>query len=607
MTRLTGTGKDSRCPAITVVSLARWGLRLAVSALIATVAGAQQPADPRALVSIEGTALGAGHLPLPGTSVSLTWLSGAEQVAQSQTYDTIADSFGRFSFQGLKPGRFTLLATHADYALYDLLLARIRAFSPNTPISQPPLLILTAGQHVTDLVIELLPMTVLSGKVTDEDGNPMPGVTVRPMRAIVVSNGHLRIANSGAGVQTGAGGEYELTVDTGRWYLSFLPAKAASAKPAATITSDTSKVRSDSPGRDYVITYFPGVRDLSLASGIVAAGPPLPELNVRLQKIIVYHVRGRISGDIPPEPRIVISQPTGNARPSIVDDGQPVRDDGTFDLAGLSPGEWILNLRQYGKVVSLGLRTVRIGDSDVEDVVIPVQPLANLRGSFRVIPEQPLASVPLANPPHPPDVQLVQLDPMLRPADAEVQSDGTFTVEDVEAGRYLVHLEPPPGGFVKSVIFDGRECIESGIDFTGATRSGLQITVSMTAGQISGTVTNPDGGLPARSGAVVTLMPDGPPEAIYRTDLHRIVRSDPTGNFAVKSVTPGTYRVYAWERLNPVVDGAVSDAIPFSDPEFPRLFDNMSAVVTVGENESKQVSLTLISAVKMDDESSRHR
>ena len=65
--------------------------------------------------------------------------------------------------------------------------------------------------------------------------------------------------------------------------------------------------------------------------------------------------------------------------------------------------------------------------------------------------------------------------------------------------------------------------------------------------------------------------------------------------------------MYAWERLNPVVDGAVSDAIPFSDPEFPRLFDNMSAVVTVGENESKQVSLTLISAVKMDDESSRHR
>ena len=74
-------------------------------------------------------------------------------------------------------------------------------------------------------------------------------------------------------------------------------------------------------------------------------------------------------------------------------------------------------------------------------------------------------------------------------------------------------------------------------------------------------------------------------------------------HFIFSSVAPGTYRVYAWERLAPISDGPVTDALVFPDPEFPRLFDSMSSVVTLVENDSKEVSPTLISAAKMDAES----
>jgi hypothetical protein len=160
-------------------------------------------------------------------------------------------------------------------------------------------------------------------------------------------------------------------------------------------------------------------------------------------------------------------------------------------------------------------------------------------------------------------------------------------------------------GFVKSVMFDGRESIDSGIDFTGTASSGLQVVVSMTAGQIVGTVTNPDGGPPA--GAFVTLMPDGPPATIYRPELHPFVRTDATGHFVVKDVVPGTYRVYAWERLDPASEQPrilrIDNSVTFADAGFPRLFDSLGAVITVGENESKQVSLALISAARMESES----
>jgi hypothetical protein len=46
-------------------------------------------------------------------------------------------------------------------------------------------------------------------------------------------------------------------------------------------------------------------------------------------------------------------------------------------------------------------------------------------------------------------------------------------------------------------------------------------------------------------------------------------------------------------------------SIPFADPEFPRAFDNMSDVVTVGENESKQVSLTAIPVARTEEENRR--
>jgi len=104
----------------------------------------------------------------------------------------------------------------------------------------------------------------------------------------------------------------------------------------------------------------------------------------------------------------------------------------------------------------------------------------------------------------------------------------------------------------------------------------------------------------------VTLVPDGAPSALYRWEQNLFAWTDTGGQFMVRNVVPGTYRVYAWEGLDPVSEGPRNgDPIVFSDPGFPRLFDYKSVVVTVGENESKQVSLTVISAARVDQESRR--
>jgi hypothetical protein len=130
--------------------------------------------------------------------------------------------------------------------------------------------------------------------------------------------------------------------------------------------------------------------------------------------------------------------------------------------------------------------------------------------------------------------------------------------------------------------------------------SRLRITVSMTAGEIKGSVMNPDG---AATAAMVTMMPDRSPTALYRPELHQRVKTDASGQFVVSNVVPGSYHLYAWERLPNEL--GPSELFAYADPEFLKAFDGVS--VTVGEGESKQATLNLISAARMDGEIRRHR
>jgi hypothetical protein len=505
-------------------------------------------------------------------------------------YAATSDASGKFSFQ-VPPGRYTFTAEHAGYAT---------TFYSDKAAADPSVLILTAGQHIAELAIELAPQAVLSGTVTGDDGSPMAGVTVRPMRRLLV-NGRIRIAAAGEGVQTDAGGQYQLTVAAGRWYLGFSianPAAPARARRAAAPPGTP-----DVPERSYVDTYYPGATKLTLAQGIdAAAGQQLPGLDMHLRKTLVYHVRGEITGSLQGVSsardtfHLFATPDGGESNPGVSDQGQPVAADGSFEFDGLAPGAWTLTVVRYAPGrESLGRQLVEIGDQNVEDVVIPVQPPADLRGSVRTVPQDPPGFNPSPQTVTPLQVRLTPLDALLNPAAAPVQNDGAFTVRNVEAGRYRVDFFPPPGAFVKSVIFAGQECIDSGIDVSnGAGTSSLRIVVSMTAGQIIGSVTDPGQGPPAVS--YVTIVPEGPPPSpsvVYRPELHRTVQTDPSGQFAVNSVVPGKYRVYAWERL---------DTVDFADREFLKLFDDLSAVVTVTEDNSEQASLIRVSGAKMDEE-----
>jgi len=138
--------------------------------------------------SMEGVAIKAGTTePVAHARVMLTSVEG--RLADTRVVDT--DERGRFAFRGVAAGGYRLLAQHD-------------AFVRDTGRS----VTIASGQSIRDLVIAMTPTGVITGRVVDEYGDPVPDV-------------YVRAAPVGADVKVGP---YETTTnDLGDYRLFGLP------------------------------------------------------------------------------------------------------------------------------------------------------------------------------------------------------------------------------------------------------------------------------------------------------------------------------------------------------------------------------------------------
>ncbi len=92
----------------------------------------------------------------------------------SLTRTTYTNDAGRFSLTGLPAGRYTLAASKAPFLRASYGAKRYDL--PGTPIT------LKDGSQMTDIALRLTPGGVLSGRITDENGEPAFGVSVRVLQ-----------------------------------------------------------------------------------------------------------------------------------------------------------------------------------------------------------------------------------------------------------------------------------------------------------------------------------------------------------------------------------------------------------------------------------------
>src|SRR5262249_20770135 len=127
----------------------------------------------------------------------------------------------------------------------------------------------------------------------------------------------------------------------------------------------------------------------------------------------------------------------------------------------------------------------------------------------------------------------------------QVANDGSFAWNNVPSGRYYLGIAGDigqnNGWFLKSVVSDGRDITESGININGG-QVILEALASPNGARIDGVALDTKGQPIAN--ALIVAAP--PLHLRSRTDLYRKILADQNGQFAFKGVAPGDYSLFAW-------------------------------------------------------------
>jgi protocatechuate 3,4-dioxygenase beta subunit len=529
-------------------------------------AQSQQAVDPASLARVEGRVVNSvtGE-PLRKADLMLHGSAGSG-------YSAASDASGHFIIEKVAPGDYNLTAEHQNYAVLEY--GSTRPGIPGTRLS------LTAGQGMTGLELKLVPFGVISGKVVDQDGDPVANVPVTVMHWGFM-RGARQLAPSGGGAATNDRGEFRIySLASGRYFVVARPIRSDMYGMTESTGRRTGAVRAEASREYFTTTLYPSTPDVASASPVtVNAGQEVPGIDIQLRKTRTYSVQGKVAG-LQKGRRYSLSLQQQDAASSGsfgMSRASAIRpEDGSFAFRGVPPGRYTLIAMADNRV---GARQeVSIGDGDLDGLTVVVLDPGVVKG--RVQMEAGVTKPSLKGL----RVSLTPVDaiPMNLP-NASTGDDGTFGMEEVAVDRYKVSCSPVEGAYLKTIRWSGQISNDGTVDMTSGSTATLDLVFAATSAIIDGDVKTSDD-KPA-PGVPVLLAP-----ASGREPDFRLVMADQNGHFAAKSVAPGSYTALA------------TDAAIYSMPDAALLkaLAKVTTAVNVDENGHSTVSLKLVTEAAIE-------
>jgi protocatechuate 3,4-dioxygenase beta subunit len=481
----------------------------------------------------------------------------------------LTDAEGRYEFTDLPAGQFNLNATKSGYV--DLAYGQ-------TTLGEPGKQLKVADKQVVEKIDFKLPRgAVITGRVLDEYGEPVPDAQVSVLRNQYTSSGP-RPVNAGRMSMTNDIGEFRVFgLAPGQYYLS-ASFRAGQMIGIGPTTGDNS---------GYALTYYPGTANLgdaqklSIGLGGIVSDVTLILVPTRTARVsgIAFDGQGR-----PLKQGSVMMMSRSNGPGGVVPAGGPIRPDGTFTISGVSPGEYILRAMIPGQVTAPGegsMASVSVNGIDITDLRLePVRPIT-VSGHVLLDPVAARSFKPetmrLSAPPSDPGPMFGPIPPP-----AAIRDDLTFEFKAAE-GRSIVRLSSPQGWMIKSVTLNGAD-VTDGLTFGTDDVSGLEVELTNKVPDLSGQVTNSNGDAVLDYFAVAFPQDDQQWNApgVGRTAM---TRPDDQGRFRIRSLRPGNYYVVAVEHLQ---------TSEWMDPAWMESVRSRATRVTLNEGDTLVADLKLV-------------
>jgi len=536
------------------------------------------------------------------------------------------DDEGRFAFQGLPAGRFTVSASKTGFVNTTFGQRKPGSGRPGTPIQ------LADGQKA-QITLQLPKGGVISGTVLDEHGDPVPGTQLRVLR-YSLQNGRRSLGQTSVGSTDDRGMYRVYGLQPGEYVVCAVPRNTAEPGGPADLDRlrteiDALRQRADAPSRDqaamlaerlsfmqaqqspeepitgYAPVYYPGTT-IASGAGNVPLGVSEERLGVdfQLQLVPMARVEGTVVAPSGPEPgsvRVMLVSADGEGG-GIGTSTSPASREGRFSFNNVAPGQYtvIASAAIGGRQVAQGRGAVAPPDAirlhasadisvdgrNLTNVVLALQPGVSVSGKLDLASTTPQGQIDLTRA----RVTLAPADrnPGFRdvggPTAARVDANGRFTIASVIPGRYRLSASAPGGPWsMESATLGGQDAL----DFPAEVRANQSIsnaTVTMTDQQteLSGAVTDAQG-RPVSDYSLVVYAAD---QRYWIPDSRRIRSARPAtdGTFKITNLPPGDYRIA------PVLD---PEPGAWFDPAFLQQLDPSATSFSVNSGEKKVQNLRI--------------
>ncbi len=546
-------------------NLGNWALLL----LAAVAASAQVP--EAASGTISGVVLNRAS-GTPVRQVLVTLSTVGDKPLDAVTY---TDANGAFLFTYVPPGRYRLSANRRGY--------RPAWYGSNTTKRPPGILPLKPGE-ARHIPLRIEPLASISGRVFDPDGDPLPFATVWTLsESYDRRKPKIGVAGTSA---TNDRGEYRFFNISPGTYKLMASQRNRTALPMQAEAAAGQAVEEYVYGAQF---YRNAGEFLSAATLVVAPGNDVSGIDFHLPLKPVVHLRGVVAvpEDVPAESYVQVTFYAQDVPDATTGTGgifaspAPKRAFEAKLVAGSYLALATLSVpgRQYRGVERVDVRP------GIGELRLQIERGIELSGKLEVQGEGAGKYRDFR-------VTLVPGDGLpLSSAmpEAAVKPDGTFRFPAVLPGIWDIGIRPiPPGGYIKAMLLGDEDVLTEDMVIGPDTRAPLNIVVSTRGAVVEGTVLDraaPEAESKPAPGGVVLLAPAGKFQHVV--SFYRVVPVDEAGHFEIKAITPGNYKLFAFEEMEPN---------EVQRPDFLKPFEDRGEPVEIAEGARVSVRLILIGA-----------
>jgi hypothetical protein len=454
------------------------------------------------------------------------------------------DGDGRYELTALPAGRYHLSVNKAGFVALEY--GQARPFEAGKPLD------VTAGQALDKIDFSLPRGSAITGRITDEFGDPITDVQVRALRYQFV-NGARQLVDAGRMAQTDDLGAYRI--------FGLMPGDyivRASMRP----NMPPGPRNAETEPTGYPGTYFPGVSDVSQAQTVTATlGQEVSSIGFSLVPARLSRISGTVTGSDgrPLTGAVVMLRARGGAgmgpmRMNIANLGNnQVRADGSFQMMNVPPGEYVLDVQQRPRAVrnmqdinlaqlEFASMPLSVSGGDIDNLAIATTPGVTVSGRMAYQGQgapRPTGQV-TATPPSGGPAPIGAMITARVLGGGRVNSDGTFELRGL-AGPQVIRLQGIPAGWaLKSITLDGADITDAGYDFRpGNNMTGLVITLTDRLTDVTGSVRDARG--QPVSDYVLVAFPEDTRLWVPQSRFVQTTRPNQNGTFNIKALPPGRY------------------------------------------------------------------